>query len=331
MNKKRIFEILQIGQENDKVSRGFDYFIIVNIVLNILVVILDTFEELSPYNSLFRWVEIITTVIFLVEYILRIWTADMLYPKLSRGKAIWKFIVSFDGIVDLFTIIPVFFLSGAVAFRMLRVVRIMHLFRINARYDSFHAIIAIIYEKRKQLLSSLFIIFILMLASSICMYSAEHAAQPDVFKNAFSGFWWSVTTILTIGYGDIYPVTTAGTIIAIIMSFLGVGAVAIPTGIISAGFVEQYEKEKNALKRFQDVKEIGEIVVGKRSDLKGKTIEEIQSEYDMNVYLVIRDELSAIPDRGLKVHQGDILIVRSDKVVKSRKEPQPAPKKQEAE
>ncbi|MBQ1689679.1 MAG: ion transporter, partial [Firmicutes bacterium] len=255
MNKKRIFEILQIGQENDKVSRGFDYFIIVNIVLNILVVILDTFEELSPYNTLFRWVEIITTVIFLVEYILRIWTADMLYPKLSRGKAIWKFIVSFDGIVDLFTIIPVFFLSGAVAFRMLRVVRIMHLFRINARYDSFHAIIAIIYEKRKQLLSSLFIIFILMLASSICMYSAEHAAQPDVFKNAFSGFWWSVTTILTIGYGDIYPVTTAGTIIAIIMSFLGVGAVAIPTGIISAGFVEQYEKEKNALKRFQDVKE----------------------------------------------------------------------------
>ena len=186
------------------------------------------------------------------------------------------------------------------------------------RSTPFHAIIAIIYEKRKQLLSSLFIIFILMLASSICMYSAEHAAQPDVFKNAFSGFWWSVTTILTIGYGDIYPVTTAGTIIAIIMSFLGVGAVAIPTGIISAGFVEQYEKEKNALKRFQDVKEIGEIVVGKRSDLKGKTIEEIQSEYEMNVYLVIRDELSAIPDRGLKVHQGDILIVRSGKVVKSK-------------
>ena len=194
MNKKRIFEILQIGQENDKVSRGFDYFIIVNIVLNILVVILDTFEELSEYNALFRWIEIVTTFIFLIEYILRIWTADLLYPKLSRGKAVLRFIRSFDGVVDLFTIIPVFFLSGAVAFRMLRVVRILHLFRINARYDSFHAILGIIYEKRKQLLSSLFIIFILMLASSICMYSAEHAAQPDVFKNAFSGFWWSVTT-----------------------------------------------------------------------------------------------------------------------------------------
>ncbi|MBQ7703658.1 MAG: ion transporter [Firmicutes bacterium] len=315
--KKRVFEIIQIGQEGDKPSRAFDYFLIANIILNILVVILDTFEELSAYSTLFRWVEIITTIIFLIEYILRIWTADLLYPKLGRGKAVGRFMLSFDGIVDLFTIIPVFFLTGAVAFRMLRVVRILHLFRINARYDSFHAILSIIYQKRKQLLSSLFIIFILMLASSICMYSAEHAAQPDVFKNAFSGFWWSVTTILTIGYGDIYPVTTAGTIIAIIMSFLGVGAVAIPTGIISAGFVEQFEREKNATKRFTDLKEIGEIVVGKRSDLKGKTIREIQGEYEMSIYLVIRDELSAIPDGSLRVRQGDILIVKSDKVVKN--------------
>ena len=323
--KKRIFEIIQIGQESDRPSRAFDYFLLVNIVLNILVVILDTFEEFSEFSTLFRWVEIITTVVFLIEYILRIWTADLLYPKLDRGKAVVKFILSFDGIVDLFTIIPVFFLSGAVAFRMLRVIRILHLFRINARYDSFHAILAIIYDKRKQLASSLFIIFILMLASSICMYSAEHAAQPDVFKNAFSGFWWSVTTILTIGYGDIYPVTTAGTIIAIIMSFLGVGAVAIPTGIISAGFVEQFERERNSEKRFTDIKEIGEIVVGKRSDLRGKTISEIQSDYGMSVYLVIRDELSAIPDGNLKVHQGDILIVRSDKVIKG-KDPSPVPK-----
>ncbi len=255
MNKKRIFEILQIGQENDKVSRGFDYFIIVNIVLNILVVILDTFEELSEYNALFRWIEIVTTFIFLIEYILRIWTADLLYPKLSRGKAVLRFIRSFDGVVDLFTIIPVFFLSGAVAFRMLRVVRILHLFRINARYDSFHAILGIIYEKRKQLLSSLFIIFILMLASSICMYSAEHAAQPDVFKNAFSGFWWSVTTILTIGYGDIYPVSTMGRIITMASSIFGIAIVALPAGIITAGYMNEINKDRDSKKEDAEKKQ----------------------------------------------------------------------------
>ena len=81
-----------------------------------------------------------------------------------------------------------------------------------------------------------------MLASSLCMYSVEHDTQPDVFRNAFSGVWWSMSTLLTVGYGDIYPVTTLGRVMAICIAYLGVGAVAIPTGIISAGFVEQYHR-----------------------------------------------------------------------------------------
>ena len=137
-------------------------------------------------------------------------------------------------------------MSGFVAFRMLRVVRIFHLFRVNSYYDSFNVIKSVIYEKRNQLASSIFIILILMTASSLCMYSAEHEAQPEAFANAFSELWWSVSTMLTVGYGDIYPITTAGQIMAIVIAFLGVGVVAIPTGIISAGFVEQYTKAQNA-------------------------------------------------------------------------------------
>ncbi len=84
-----------------------------------------------------------------------------------------------------------------------------------------------------------------MLASSLCMYNVEHDVQPDVFDNAFSGLWWSVSTILTVGYGDIYPVTVLGKAMAIVISLLGVGVVAVPTGIISAGFVEQHSKLEN--------------------------------------------------------------------------------------
>ena len=98
---------------------------------------------------------------------------------------------------------------------MLRVVRIFHLFRLNARYDSFNVITAVLYEKRNQIMSSVFIVLILMLASSLSMYSVEHDAQPDVFRNAFSGIWWSKSTLLTVGYGDIYPITTLGRIMAI--------------------------------------------------------------------------------------------------------------------
>ena len=117
-----------------------------------------------------------------------------------------------------------------------------HLFRINANYDSFHVIRSVLYEKRNQLASSLFIIFVLMMASSLFMYSVEHPVQPEVFRNAFSGIWWSVSTLLTVGYGDIYPITTTGQVMGIVIALLGVGVVAIPTGIISAGFVEQYTK-----------------------------------------------------------------------------------------
>ena len=148
------------------------------------------------------------------------------------------------------------------------------------------------------------------------MYNAEHDAQPEVFKNAFSGFWWSVTTMLTIGYGDIYPVTTAGTILATILSFLGVGAVAIPTGIISAGFVERFTRDANATKKFNDIGHIGEVLVDENSELLYMTVDEINKEYDMKIYMVIRDELSVLPEDNLQVYDGDILIVRSDKIRK---------------
>lgn len=155
--------------------------------------------------------EAVTVFIFCIEYALRIWTANYLYPGMSKSRATIRFLVSFDGIVDLLTIIPAFFLSGFVIFRMLRVARVFHLFRLNAKYDSFNVITTVLYEKRNQIISSVFIVLILMLASSLCMYSVEHDAQPEVFRNAFSGIWWSMSTLLTVGYGDIYPIATLAT------------------------------------------------------------------------------------------------------------------------
>ena len=206
--KKQIFDIIQIGDKSNLASRAFDIFIVGVILSNISVMFLQTYDQLEPYYGLLSVIEWVTTGIFCVEYILRIWTADFLYPTCTRGKAIGKFLISYDGVVDLLTIIPAFFLSGFVIFRMLRVARVFHLFRLNAKYDSFNVITTVLYEKRNQIISSVFIVLILMLASSLCMYSVEHDAQPEVFRNAFSGIWWSMSTLLTIGYGDIYPITT---------------------------------------------------------------------------------------------------------------------------
>ena len=193
---------------------------------------------------------------------------------------------------------------------MLRVARIFHLFRLNAKYDSFNVITTVLYEKRNQIISSLFIVLVLMLASSLCMYSVEHDAQPEVFRNAFSGVWWSMSTLLTVGYGDIYPITPLGRIMAICIAYLGVGAVAIPTGIISAGFVEQYQRNSNISSISDtDIKEIAEVFVDKKH--AGQTVQDVESADQLTVYLILRDGLSILPQKDTRLKSKDIIIVRS--------------------
>lgn len=309
--KEKIFNIIQIGDKSNRVSRMFDIFITITIVTNILITFMQTFPELSFLSGVFRVMEYITIVIFCVEYALRIWTAEYLYPDRSRSGARLRFLVSFDGVVDLLTIIPAFFLSGFVIFRMLRVARIFHLFRLNAKYDSFNVITTVLYEKRNQIISSVFIVMILMLASSLCMYSVEHEAQPEVFRNAFSGIWWSMSTLLTVGYGDIYPITTLGRVMAIGIAYLGVGVVAIPTGIISAGFVEQYQRKSNisSLKN-EDIRKIAEIFVDRR--YAGKTVEEVEDDNQITIFLVLREDLSILPQKDTILRMNDIMVIREE-------------------
>ena len=243
--KQRVFDVIQIGTKVDLLSRLFDVFISVVILVSIIVTFLHTFDSLSAYRSLFSVIEGITTVIFIIEYIFRIYTADLLYPDSKFPNCTFRYLFSFYGIVDLLTIISYFstlFSNGFVTFKIIRVVRILRLFKVNRQADAFNVVAEVIIEKRNQIMSSLLMVFMLMLSASLCMYGLEHEAQPEVFSDAFSGIWWAMSTVLTVGYGDIYPITTGGKIIAIIIALLGVGVVAIPTGIISAGFVEYYTR-----------------------------------------------------------------------------------------
>lgn len=309
--KKRIFDIIQIGRREDFVSRAFDLFIVIVIFANIAVLFIETFDEAAEYSAFLHMVEMVTIIIFGIEYLLRIWTAEYLYPDKSRGKAVLRFLVSFDGIVDLCTILPFFFLSGFIALRMLRVVRIFHLFRINAYYDSFNVITSVLAEKKNQIISSIFIILVLMMASSLCMYSAEHEAQPEVFKNAFSGIWWSMSTILTVGYGDIYPITILGRVMAIIISFLGVGAVAIPTGIISAGFVEQYTQMQNQNKTSGNVRGTVSVTVDEKSAFVGQAVKTVEEKYQIDIVAFIRKGAVIVPVDLTEIMVGDVLIYQA--------------------
>ena len=316
--RKRIFTIIEIGTHGDYLSCGYDILYCLLILANLTISILDTFQPLhEQYGPLFAGIESITVAFFALDYALRIWTAKYQYPRLSPGKAVLRYMRSFYGVVDLLSFLPYylpfFFPAGMIALRVVRVVRIFRLFRITAYYDSINIIADVIRSKRQQLLSSVFIILVLMVASSLCMYSLEHEAQPDVFRNAFSGIWWSVSTLLTVGYGDIYPITPMGQIVGIVISFLGVGMVAIPTGIISAAFVEQYSK----VKRFTEYAQESDVRFIKFQltsyDLwTGVEIRNLGLPSGVIVALVQRGDEVLIPRGGTKLLEGDILVLGAE-------------------
>lgn len=311
--KNRIFDIIQIGNVHDIPSRAFDIFITVVILASLTGTIMSTYGEFKAYEPLLDAVELVTVIIFTLEYILRLYTADFLYPAKGPVMSRLRFVFSVSGIVDLLTFfpfyLPIVFPAGAVAFRVFRVIRIFRLFKINSRYDAFNVILDVINEKKKQIFSSVIMVSILMVASSLCMYSLEHEAQPEVFKNAFSGIWWSASTLLTIGYGDIYPVTVGGRIMAIVISFLGVGMVAIPTGIISAGFVESYTKiNKIVFKEEEKPLNFVTSIMTENHPWCGRLVKDLVFPPETVLVVVIRDDEEIVPRGDTKLMPDDVLI-----------------------
>ena len=318
--RRRVSEIIEVGSSDDIPSRCYDFASTIILLLNVAVTILYTFDEMElHYGSLLLTLEALTVAFFAVDYCLRLWTAQFIRPTLSEGRALWKYVTSLTGIIDLLSFLPyylpIFFPAGAAVFRMFRVVRVFRLFQINAYYDSLNVITEVISSKAQQLISSVFIILVLMVASSLTMYSVEHTAQPDVFRNAFSGIWWAVSTLLTVGYGDIYPVTDLGKVISIVITFLGVGMVAIPTGIISAGFVDQYSRLKR-ISEYAQEEDIHFIKVNlqKQDNWVGQQIKDLMLPHGVIVAMIRRGRENIVPRGDVILKVNDTLILGAEAV-----------------
>ena len=323
--RRRLYELIEIGCNYDVACWGYDVLNTFTIILNLTVSILYTFDNWAlKYGSLLLTIERLTVAFFAVDFLMRVITAKCLYPNESELGAVRKYLLSFSGIVDMLSFIPyylpVFFPSGAVAFRMLRIIRIFRLFRINAYYDSLNVITEGIISKKQQLMSSVFIILVLMISSSLCMYSLENKAQPEVFTNAFSGIWWAASTLLTVGYGDIYPVTTMGKIFGIFIAFLGVGMVAIPTGIISAGFVDQYSRIKRMSEygKEEDIHFI-RIPLTSQDGWCGRKIRDLHLPKHIIIAVVQRNKNVLIPNGNLELKAGDVLVIGAESVPDSER------------
>lgn len=316
--RHRLFRMVSVGVVDEPVNRAYDIISTLCLLCNLSAAILATYQGFQvKHGLLLREVERWTVLFFAIDYVLRLLTAKELYTGKTEKGAICAYILSFSGIIDLLSFLPyylpIFFPSGAAVFRMFRVIRIFRLFRINNYYDSLNVITEVLESKRQQLLSSVFIICILMVASSLCMYSVEHNAQPQVFTDAFSGIWWAASTLLTVGYGDIYPITPLGKLLGIGITFLGVGMVAIPTGIISAGFVEQYQR----LKRIGDYGGGSGIhfihfFLEKKDAWCEKAIKELELPGDLRIVVLKRKNQVIVPRGDVRMHAGDELVLGAE-------------------
>lgn len=243
-----IFQTISSPDVPTTASRIFDLCIIFLIVLDVIVVVAETFQLPEWLSLVTCYVELFSVIIFTIEYLLRIYVADLLYPELSPFRARLRYMRSFMAIVDLLSILP--FYSAyliPVDLRILRTFRVgrgLRFLKLN-RYTSALNLIGDVFKRKKaQLLSSMGVVFVVMLVASVIMYHIENEAQPEVFDNALSALWWAIITITTVGYGDVYPVTVMGKVLGAVIALLGIGLVAVPTGIIASGFSETLEEKK---------------------------------------------------------------------------------------
>jgi voltage-gated potassium channel len=244
-----IYRFLEKGSHGSRIYLIFDYFIMTLILLNVVALVLETFPEIKyTVGDYFTIFEIFSIVIFTIEYLLRIYIADLTYPSSSKIKSKLKFVFSFFGLIDLFAILPFYLpLLISVDLRILRIFQLMRFLRIFkiARYNrSLDLIYSVIKEKKSELAMTGFAVLLTLIVASFLVFKVEGDVQPEKFPNLLSCFLWAFATFTSIGYGDVYPITTLGKFLTVIISALGIGLIALPTGIISAGFFEKIEKDK---------------------------------------------------------------------------------------
>jgi voltage-gated potassium channel len=226
--KRRTLAGLEEAQSGDLVSRGVDLFLISLIALNVLAVILETVDFLATrWMTFFDLFEKVSVALFTVEYLLRMWacTANERYAHPVFGRI--RFALTFFAVIDLLAILP-FYLPMIVALdlRFLRAVRLFRIFRLfkAGRYsESLRTMGRIFARTRAELSITLFLTLILLVLASALMYFAEQDVQPEAFSSIPAAMWWGVVTLTTVGYGDIFPVTTLGRLIGTLIAILGMG------------------------------------------------------------------------------------------------------------
>lgn len=247
--QRRCLEILDRGRVDDKTSRLADNFLALLIIANVIAVSLESVDSLEAmYADYFLIFENISTVIFSVEYILRLWSNGIRSNSKYQtplGRRL-EYVFSFNGLIDLFAVLPsiLSFFVGNLDLRWLRVVRLLRLFKISNYSSALEDLLSAVYQERQSFMAAVYIFTIALFMASALMYLVEQDAQPDKFSSIPESMWWALITLTTVGYGDVSPITPLGKIIGAITALMGVSTVALLTGILANAFANQVSSKK---------------------------------------------------------------------------------------
>ena len=245
--KRRVHDILEVGQSGDRASQAADTGLMLLIVANVAAIIVSTDTDIHDAASgFFRYFEMISFCIFGVEYLLRIWSCtsnpDYAHPVTGRLRYLLRPLMLADA-TAVFTYFTFLFLPTGLDLGALRTLRLLSRLASLARYSAgMQAVVAVATARRSELLAVVSVVGALLVLASSLMYFIEHSVQPEKFSSIPETMWWSVITVTTVGYGDVWPITPLGRLLAGIIALLGVGIFALPAGILGSGFVEQFHR-----------------------------------------------------------------------------------------
>lgn len=246
--KKQVYLLLDPGDGGTVWDRVVNSIIVTMILLNLLAVCLETVEGFyREYGTWFRNFELFSVILFSIEYLLRVWSCTSMRKYRHPVQGRLRFVSSPGMLVDLIAIVPFYLPLGKLdlhSLRSLRMIRFVRFFKLARFLNASRVIRRVFASKKNELMISMLMVLTLIILAASLMYFIEHDAQPDKFSSIPDTMWWSVATLTTVGYGDVYPVTAVGKTLTACISILGIGMFALPAGILASGFSEEFKKKE---------------------------------------------------------------------------------------
>jgi voltage-gated potassium channel len=245
--QEQVYILLESPANDNKARKIVIYFIAAVILLNVIVVILETeyglYAEYEPY---FFAIDLFCVIVFSIEYVLRLWVCvrNPRYSSPVTGRI--RYALSPLALIDLIAIAPFYLpMIFPIELRLLRLLRLLRIFRVLklGRYSyAFETFADVLKTKKEELIITIIMVVIILILASSALYVVESEAQPDKFSSIPDAMWWAVITLATVGYGDVYPITPMGKFISSLVALSAIGLFALPAGILAAGFAESIEK-----------------------------------------------------------------------------------------